>query len=302
VPRQNRVTPTGDIVAAPERGTLMGNRGVLHDDGGHIRRAWQSRRWIACALAFGGRRRQVMAPGRYTELFFVDEATALAAGHRPCAECRRGRFTAFRAAWGSAHPGAGPPAAGEMDRRLHEARVGPGGAKRSYAAALDGLPDGVFVTAAAWGGRAYLVWGDRLLAWAAGGYAEGMARPKGAEVQVLTPRPTVGVIRAGYAPEVQPSAGAPAGSYPGGLTPLYRDRGFAFRFDTDRLVPRFHLEGVAAGLPVSVYGIDPGTGERLGLLATATVGEGGWVDLGEPIIVRAGEAFVAVPRGDEKAP
>ena len=104
MPRQNRVTPFGDIIATPHRGTFMGNRGVLHDAGGRIKRAWQLKRWIVCVLVFKGRKRQVMTPGHYTELFFLDEATTLAAGHRPCAECRRDRFLAFGRAWRSARP------------------------------------------------------------------------------------------------------------------------------------------------------------------------------------------------------
>ena len=126
MPRQNRVTPFGEIVATPERGTFMGNRGVLHDSEGRILRAWQLRRWIACVLEFRGRKRQVMTPGRYTELFFLDEATALAAGHRPCAECRHARFLAFCNAWGSAQPAEGTsprPTATEIDDRLHSERL-----------------------------------------------------------------------------------------------------------------------------------------------------------------------------------
>jgi hypothetical protein len=103
MPRQNRVTPFGEIVATPERGTFLGNRGVLHDQAGNIRRAWQVERWLLCLLEFRGRKRAIMTPGHYTELFFLDEATGLAAGHRPCAECRA---TATRR---SAPPG--PPAA-----------------------------------------------------------------------------------------------------------------------------------------------------------------------------------------------
>src|SRR4051812_39005821 len=102
--RQNRVTPFGEIVAVTDRGTLMGNRGVLHDASGRIRRPWQVKRWILCHLEFRGRRRVVMAPGRYTELFFVDEATGLAAGHRPCFECRRSSFHSFADAWTSGKP------------------------------------------------------------------------------------------------------------------------------------------------------------------------------------------------------
>src|SRR5580658_4307221 len=97
MPKQNRVNPFGEIIATPERGTFMGNRGVLHDDQGRIRRKWQGKRWIVCVLEFRGRKRKMMTPSRYTELFFLDEATALAAGHRPCAECRRDRSTLFAA-------------------------------------------------------------------------------------------------------------------------------------------------------------------------------------------------------------
>ena len=99
MPLRNRVTPLGDIVATEHRGTLMGNRGVLHDDDGMLRRDWQVRRWIACRLEFRGRHRELLQPRRWTELFFLDEATALAAGHRPCAECRNADFRRFQAAW-----------------------------------------------------------------------------------------------------------------------------------------------------------------------------------------------------------
>ena len=210
MPRQNRVTPFGDIVATPERGTFLGNRGVLHDADGRIRRAWQVKRWLVCVLEFRGRQRRVMTPGRYTELFFLDEATALAAGHRPCAECRHARFLAFCHAWGLAHPAHGTsarPIARQIDDRLHAERVAPDRSKRSFVAALDDLPDGVNVAVAAWGERAHLVWGDALLAWSPGGYGERRRRPKGEAACVLTPKSTVGAIRAGYVPEIHPSAG-----------------------------------------------------------------------------------------------
>jgi len=209
MPRQNRVTPFGDIVATQQRGTFMGNRGVLHGDQGGIQRAWQLRRWIVCVLEFRGRKRRVMTPGRYTELFFLDEATALAAGHRPCAECRHARFIHFCNAWGQAHPDggrSGRPTAQEIDDRLHAERVAPDLSKRTVEAALDGLPDGVFVTVPAWGEEAYLIRGDDLLAWSPGGYCERRRRPKGEEVRVLTPPSTVKAIQAGYVPEVHPSA------------------------------------------------------------------------------------------------
>jgi hypothetical protein len=210
VPNQNRVTPFGDIVATPERGTFLGNRGVLHDAEGHIRRAWQVKRWLVCVLEFRDRKRRILTPGRYTELFFLDEATALAAGHRPCAECRHARFLAFCHAWGLAHPADGTsprPTAAAIDDRLHAERVGPNRSKSSFVAALDDLPDGVIVTVAAWGERAHLVWGGSLLAWSPGGYGERRPRSKGEAVCVLTPKSTVEAIRAGYVPEIHPSAG-----------------------------------------------------------------------------------------------
>ena len=209
MPRQNRVTPFGNILAIPERGTFMGNRGVLHDDEGNIRRAWQLQRWIVCVLEFRGRKRSVMTPGRYTELFFLDEATALAAGHRPCAECRHARFIAFCNAWGSAISGDGGssrPTAWMIDHRLHGERIAADRSKRFFTMDLDELPDGVFVTVAAWGDQAYLVWGGHLLAWSPGGYGERRRRPKGAEGMVLTPPSTVATIRAGYVPEIHFSA------------------------------------------------------------------------------------------------
>src|SRR6266581_3229530 len=134
MPRQNRVTPFGDLVAIQERGTFMGNRGVLHDAEGGIKRAWQLKRWIVCVLEFRGRKRSVMTPGRYTELFFLDEATALAAGHRPCADCRHALFLDFCYAWVIAHPAdstSGRPTATMIDDRLHAERLAPDRSKRS---------------------------------------------------------------------------------------------------------------------------------------------------------------------------
>jgi hypothetical protein len=184
--RQNRVTPFGEIIAVPERGTMMGNRGVLHDAEGRIRRPWQVKRWILCLLEIKGRQRMVMAPNRYTELFFLDEASGLAAGHRPCFECRRARSLAFRDAWAEGICGTVPPetvTAGMIDDRLHAERVGPGRTKRTFVARLDGLPDGVLVTLRGTSG-AHLVLGDELLAWSPGGYTERRPRPRGEEASV----------------------------------------------------------------------------------------------------------------------
>jgi hypothetical protein len=205
MPRQNRITPFGAIVATPERGTMMGNRGVLHDAEGRIRRPWQVRRWLICVLEFRWRHRVVMAPNRYTELFFLDEATAFAAGHRPCFECRRARFLTFRDAWaGDRDPGS--ITAGMIDDQLHAERAGPGRSKRTFTANLDDLPDGVFVTLGGADGDPLLVLGDALLPWSPGGYCGRRPRPRGATATVLTPRSTVAAIRAGYAPQLHPSA------------------------------------------------------------------------------------------------
>jgi hypothetical protein len=190
----------------------MGNRGVLHDAAGHIGRPWQVKRWLVCVLEFRGRHRTVMTPNRYTELFFLDEATALAAGHRPCAECRHARFRDFANAWVRVYSGANEarrPTAGEIDARLHAERVAANRSKRSYRGELDEVPDGVFVTRQAEPDRPYLVWGNSLLEWSSGGYRGRRPRPQGETVRILTPPSTVAVIRAGYVPEVHPSAGAP---------------------------------------------------------------------------------------------
>jgi hypothetical protein len=208
MPRQNRVTPFGEIIAVPERGTMMGNRGVLHNTEGRIRRPWQVKRWLICLLEFNGRHRPVMALDRYTELFFLDEATALAAGHRPCFECRRARFLAYRDAWAEGNCRDVPPEeirVALIDDRLHSERVGPNRTKRTYTTNLDELPDGVFVTLGDRADEAHLIWKGSLLAWSPGGYRELRSRPRGETGSVLTPASTVVAIRAGYLPEIHPS-------------------------------------------------------------------------------------------------
>jgi hypothetical protein len=218
MPRQNRVTPFGEIVAVPERGTLMGNRGILHDDAAQhdpharVRRRWASRAWIACLLEFRGRRDLVMAPHHYTRLFFLDEPTALAAGHRPCAYCRRADYLAFRAAWASAnaHLGLGPtPHATEIDQVLHAERLGPGGTKRTYLAPLASLPDGAFVVLADDEQQPYLRWHDALWRWTPAGYAERLPIPAG-DVAVLTPPSIVAALGAGFEPRPPASLATPS--------------------------------------------------------------------------------------------
>jgi hypothetical protein len=192
MPRQNRVTPLGDIIAHEARGLVFGNRGCLHDDAGRIRRHHAGRAWIACRLRFKDRRRALMQPGRYTELFFLDDATALAAGHRPCAECRRADYDRFLAC----RPG-GRVYAKELDAQLHAERLTGSRTKRRHERAFDELPDGTFVLCA---GRPWLVVGDRLRRWTAAGYDAAMARPMG-RAEVLTPPSSVAVLASGWRPE-----------------------------------------------------------------------------------------------------
>ena len=190
---------------------MMGNRGRLHDAEGRIRRPWQVKRWLICVLEIKGRHRTVMAPNRYTELFFLDEATALSAGHRPCFECRRHRYLAFRDAWAAGNrqiKASQPIKADEIDDRLHAERVGPDRSKRTFTADIDDLPEGVFINLDGPDGGACLVWGGELLQWSPGGYTRKRPRPRGASVSVLTPRSTVAAIRAGYLPGVHLSAWA----------------------------------------------------------------------------------------------
>src|SRR5580698_10228865 len=141
MPKQNRVTPFGEIIATPERGLFMGNRGVLHDDEGRIKRQWLLKRWIVCVLEFRGRKREVMSPGRYTELFFLDEATAFAAGHRPCAECRRAKYNEYCICFDTTKGSKGQPIAELMDDKLHAERLTCDRRKCTFPATLDELPD-----------------------------------------------------------------------------------------------------------------------------------------------------------------
>lgn len=202
MPHRNRVTPTGEIEATPARGLLTGNRGVLHDAEQRLGSArWRHPHWIACALSYKDWRRPIMAPGRWTELFFLDEAVALAAGHRPCALCRRADFRRFLAAWEAAFGvRARVP---EIDAALHRARVEARTRRQvTHRAALEDLPDAAFVRHA---GEPHLVLGERLLRWTHGGYDDEQRRQTGA-IEVLTPAPLVAVLRAGYRPLLHPSA------------------------------------------------------------------------------------------------
>jgi hypothetical protein len=207
LPRQNRVTPFGEFEATSARGLLMGNRGILHDDQGRLGTArWQHKNWVACALSFKNRRRTIMAPGRYTELFFCDEPVSLAAGHRPCSECRREDFLRFMGAWQEAHGlSSGPLKTGEVDGALHQARVTRDKRQIRVPGHLGDLPDGTFVTLPDEEGS-WLVWRDHLHRWSHEGYHDHRPATEGQAVIVLTPEPTVRVLGAGYEPVVHPSA------------------------------------------------------------------------------------------------
>lgn len=206
--KQNRVTPWGELIANPARGTLMGNRGCLHDSQQQIRKLYQGKRWIICKLEYKGRVRVVMSPGFYTELFFLDEATALAAGHRPCAECSREQFDYFRILWAQANPRLAKsrkPAAPLLDNVLHMERVTADQQKVFYEEQLSQLPNGSFITLPS-ASQPYLVFESALLAWRPEGYMQKLMRPTDRMVQVLTPRSIVKTLAAGYRPAIHPTA------------------------------------------------------------------------------------------------
>jgi hypothetical protein len=209
MPRQNRVTPYGELIAVPDRGTFWGNRGALLDREGRLARYSRGQAWAICVLSFKGRRRQQWMPGRLTELYFLDEATGLAAGHRPCGECRYRDYQAFKRAWGGGSsrgggslPGGGSPGAREIDAHLHADRLAGPGERRTYQAPLAGLPGGTMVDI---GGEPWLVHDGRLLAWTPGGYRQRPVEGPDGPVTVITPRATVAVLAAGYRPVLHPS-------------------------------------------------------------------------------------------------
>jgi len=215
MPLCNRVTPFGELIRDPARGLVYGNRGCLHDAAGEIRRPYAVRRWIACRLEFKGRRRSpLVVPGRYTELFFLDEATAFAAGHRPCAECRREDYNRLSEVWRALHPG--PAGADAIDDVLHAERWDPDARRpRRHPLPFADLPDGTFAVDDE---RAWLVRGDRLLEWTPAGYlAARRSRPRDGTVTVLTPPSLVEVLRSGWqgdVPLLHPTADATAEAPP----------------------------------------------------------------------------------------
>lgn len=204
-PLQNRVDPWGRLRSVRSKGTLMGNRGKLHNRQRAIVRAWRDEAWIACTLDVQkwGKRPKMMMPNSYTELFFLDEATAFAAGHRPCSQCRRGRYNDFQAAWASAYSTATNPSASEMDTRLQAARLDDQGEKKMWRSKLRDLPDG---TMFATGNEAFLVWVGRQWHWSFEGYQAATQPVSGDEVVlVLTPEPIVRLLANGMTVQVHDS-------------------------------------------------------------------------------------------------
>jgi hypothetical protein len=207
---RNRVTPFSELVADRARGLVYGNRGCLHDAEGQIVRRYGVKRWISCRLEFKGwKRTRLLQPGRFTELFFLDEATAFAAGHRPCALCRYEDYRSFVTLWYKLHPG-DDVGADAIDARLHAERVDQvTREQRRHEAPFESLPDGSLV---ADGDAAFLVLGERLLRWTPAGYVDARLRPRGSAV-VLTPASLVAVLAAGWegaVPLLHPSTGRPA--------------------------------------------------------------------------------------------
>jgi hypothetical protein len=199
VTERNRVTPTGEIEAFPLRGAWTGNRGIIHA-GRQIVRFHASDLWITCALEFRGRWREQWLPNRWTHLYFHDEAVSFAAGHRPCGECRRGSYTAYRDAWTEA-TGA-RPSARDMNRQLHGERIIRGTHTRRYhQMPWNDLPTGTFVDV---DGNPMLVLGDELVLWTREGYRNRGKAPKTGTATVITPPSTVTVLRAGYPVQLDP--------------------------------------------------------------------------------------------------
>jgi hypothetical protein len=207
-PLQNRVLPTGEIISHSARGLLMGNRGCIHRDDRTLGvTRWRTKMWISCVLEWRGIRRDVMPPGRWTALFFLDEATALSAGHRPCGYCRRADHLWFGESWRTAHDLAVRPYAWQLDTWLHAERVTRDRIKLTRPAILRDLPDGAMVSL---DGKPALVAGEALLPWSIGGYGAPIQASPDTSVTLLTPPSVVAALAAGYRPRVHPSAGPTA--------------------------------------------------------------------------------------------
>ena len=199
---QNRVDPFGNLIKTKARGTWMGNRGVIHNENQEILRPFKLKAWIICKLQFKGRQRKIMSPNRWTELFFLDEATAFAAGHRPCFECRREDAGKFKALWVKGNPEYGfdkKTSIQKIDEILHRERVDRKGSKVVFEEDIHNVPNGCFVLH---NDDAFLVFDKMLFPWSPSGYLQGIAFSNVDKVSVLTPKSVVNAFRAGYLPEM----------------------------------------------------------------------------------------------------
>lgn len=199
---QNRVDPFGNLIKTPGRGAWMGNRGILHNDKQEVILSFKLKAWITCKLEFNGRKRQVMAPHRYTELFFLDEATSFAAGHRPCFECRREDYHKFKSLWLNGNPQYHfdeKTSIKKIDDVLHKERINPDKSKVTYEEKIDSIPDGTFVLI---NEKAYLVFKKQIYLWSPFGYDKGIALPNGRKLAVLTPKSVENTFRTGYMPQI----------------------------------------------------------------------------------------------------
>lgn len=204
MPLQNRVDPWGNILISPYRGTCLGNRGILHNEKKQLIKNYQHKNWVTCLLEFKGRKRALMSPHHYTELFFLDEATALAAGHRPCCECRRKRYIEFNSYWKKANLNTSSESikSSDIDKSLHEERMRLG-VKNTYLSKIKDLPDGTIFSNK---GSAYLKLNNMIYLWSLKGYQLQNKTTFPKNVDVLTPKSLVKIFKLGFKPEIHESA------------------------------------------------------------------------------------------------
>lgn len=199
---QNRVDPYGHLIRTKARGAWLGNRGVIHNEKKEIVRPFKIKPWITCELEFRGRHREIMQPDRWTELFFLDEATAFSAGHRPCFQCRYQDHQRFKSYWLSGNPAYGfnmKTPVSRIDKIIHTERIARDKSKVTYSDELRQLPNGTFINYA---GEPHLVKDEKIYVWTPDGYSRGLPLPEVDEVEVLTPRSIVNMFRAGYTPQI----------------------------------------------------------------------------------------------------
>lgn len=200
---QNRVDPFGNLIKTKARGSFMGNRGIIHNERQEICRTFKLKAWLICLLEFEGRHREVMAPDRYTELFFLDEASAFAAGHRPCFECRRADYNRFKSLWLKANPEYGfdeKTSIRKIDDILHHERIKSDRSKNTFEEKAESLPDGTFIV---WNNEPCLISQGMLYPWTPFGYQKGIPYTSDQQMVVLTPKSVVRTFHEGYSPQMR---------------------------------------------------------------------------------------------------